>query len=302
MEQGQLEALANLTFSKYRITCRAKEKIILPPYKGSALRGGFGFALKDISKFYLKKLCEVDSGPNPIVLLPPLDKGSTYAKGKTFSFEITLVGKMVEYFPICRDAVEYLGIERGFGENRGKFDILHIDSAVVPYPDKSTVKQPLIRGDQVALSRKFRGCPAITLHLITRLRLKADDRLLKVTPQFSVLFARIVGRLNSLATFFGDGAIISSSQKSHLLDLAKKIQIARDDAYWAELPRFSTKQKKWMKYDGLLGKITYKGDLAPFLPYLTVAELLHVGGKTTCGLGKIVMESNEEMYQWRFVE
>ncbi len=41
-----------------------------------------------------------------------------------------------------------------------------------------------------------------------------------------------------------------------------------------------------MKFGGLLGSISYEGDLAPFMPYLALGEWLHVGGKTSFGLGR----------------
>jgi len=41
-----------------------------------------------------------------------------------------------------------------------------------------------------------------------------------------------------------------------------------------------------MKFGGLLGTITYAGDLEPFIPYLALGEWIHIGGKTSFGLGK----------------
>ena len=75
-----------------------------------------------------------------------------------------------------------------------------------------------------------------------------------------------------------------------MLAQAKKIQITDNQATWHDLPRFSGRQKQWMKFGGLLGSITYAGDLRPFLPFLAVGEWTHVGGKTSFGLGKYVME------------
>ncbi len=39
----------DLKIAQYSFTCRAKEKIRLPPYKGSALRGGFGHAFRQVA-------------------------------------------------------------------------------------------------------------------------------------------------------------------------------------------------------------------------------------------------------------
>ncbi|MGH8590087.1 MAG: CRISPR system precrRNA processing endoribonuclease RAMP protein Cas6, partial [Gammaproteobacteria bacterium] len=41
---------------------------------------------------------------------------------------------------------------------------------------------------------------------------------------------------------------------------------------------------------GLLGQITYRGDLSPFLPWLALGEWMHIGGKTSFGLGRYTIE------------
>ncbi|MCI5167907.1 MAG: CRISPR system precrRNA processing endoribonuclease RAMP protein Cas6, partial [Candidatus Electrothrix sp. GM3_4] len=64
------------------------------------------------------------------------------------------------------------------------------------------------------------------------------------------------------------------------------------DACWRELPRFSGRQQQWMKFGGLLGSVSWQGrveDFRPFLPYLAIGEWIHVGGKSSFGLGKYVV-------------
>ncbi len=42
-----------------------------------------------------------------------------------------------------------------------------------------------------------------------------------------------------------------------------------------------------MKLGGVVGTMRYRGELAPFLPYLKAGELLHVGSGTSFGLGQM---------------
>lgn len=50
--------------------------------------------------------------------------------------------------------------------------------------------------------------------------------------------------------------------------------------------RYSNRQRTRMKLGGVVGTATYAGDLAPFLPLLSLGEWLHVGKGATFGLGK----------------
>ncbi|HIP38300.1 MAG TPA: CRISPR system precrRNA processing endoribonuclease RAMP protein Cas6 [Desulfocapsa sulfexigens] len=296
MEQKHSADIAHLSLAKYQFTCRARGQIILPEYKGPALYGGFGFSLKDISPFYHKQLCGAKSRQNPYILLPPLDTARQYPPGHIFSFELTLVGNAMEYFPVCRDAFTLLGERRGLGKNRGKFDIIAIDSAIPATPDDSTgstSQSQIVTGDTIVSARVYTNSPELKLHLITPLRLKANDKLLRETPSFAVFFARTIGRLNSLSTFYGDGSIIAPQKKHELLELAEKIILVKDNSNRRKLSRYSTRQKQWLNFDGLQGEIIYKGNFAPFWPYLALGEWLHVGGKVNLGLGKYVMEEKK---------
>ena len=40
-----------------------------------------------------------------------------------------------------------------------------------------------------------------------------------------------------------------------------------------------------MPFGGLLGETVYRGELAPFIPWLTLGQWIGVGGKTSFGLG-----------------
>lgn len=285
-----------LPVAKYLFRLKAQTRIQLPPYKGSTFHGGFGHALKKISPFYYQHIFEPGKDgarPKPFVLLPPLDNDEIYQPGREFTCELTLFGNAGQHFSICHAALEYLGREMGFGNNRGKFSVESIETALPATLAQHTPPGQAINGLDIAAARTDISGNQITLHLPTRLRLKSDGRLIRQAPPFQILFARLLGRLNTLSSFYGGGKIAEADIRDDLLNQADSINIVQNKADWNDLPRFSGRRQQWMKFGGLLGSITYEGDLQPFLPCLAVGEWTHVGGKTSFGLGKYVMEAGE---------
>ncbi|MDQ3775511.1 MAG: CRISPR system precrRNA processing endoribonuclease RAMP protein Cas6 [Pseudomonadota bacterium] len=92
------------------------------------------------------------------------------------------------------------------------------------------------------------------------------------------------------ASFYHRDATLDSETKRGLVDRARAIEITGHDLYWDDWSRYSGRQHTWMKFGGLLGEITYRGDLTPFLPWLALGEWMHIGGKTSFGLGRYTIE------------
>ncbi|MFH1323401.1 MAG: CRISPR system precrRNA processing endoribonuclease RAMP protein Cas6 [Methanobacteriota archaeon] len=60
------------------------------------------------------------------------------------------------------------------------------------------------------------------------------------------------------------------------------------------MKRRSNRQNMEMEKGGLLGDITYEGELAEFMPFIKLGEFLHIGAGTAYGLGKYeIMEDIE---------
>jgi hypothetical protein len=146
----------------------------------------------------------------------------------------------------------------------------------------------------VVLSWQGTRPTTVTLQFQTRLRLKKDNRLLRAPPDFSTFLERMLGRINMLAWAYHGRALIDEPHKQALLGQAKQITIQAHDLVWDDWSRYSGRQKEWMKFGGLLGSISYKGGLEPFMPYLALGEWLHVGGKTSFGLGRYRVASHEQ--------
>ena len=264
--------------SKYRFTLEAVDNISLPAYKGSTFHGGFGHALMKISPiwyryFFEPGLNKKGDWPKPFVLLPPLDEREHYPKGHQFYLELTLIGEATQHYAIAQAAIEYLGMQMGLGYEQGKYKIIKIDHS-----------QPLLTA--------IEKTQQIKLHLPTRLRLKNKNRLQKDKPEFQLIITRLSGRLKTLEKAYM-GKETQQDSYQELIHKAKAITIKNSKIKWDDWDRFSGSQKKWMKFGGLMGDVTYTGNLQPFMEQLELGEWLHIGNKTSFGLGKYEMETKE---------
>jgi CRISPR/Cas system endoribonuclease Cas6 (RAMP superfamily) len=56
---------------------------------------------------------------------------------------------------------------------------------------------------------------------------------------------------------------------------------------WFDWERYSNRQNTRMFMGGMIGSITYEGDLGKYLPLLDFASKVHIGKQTTFGMGKM---------------
>ena len=268
-----------LELTKYRFTLEAIDTISLPAYKGSTFHGGFGHALLKISPTWYQYFFEPSKNktgdwPKPFILLPPLDEQEQYPKGHQFSCELTLIGEANQHYAIAHAAIEYLGLQMGLGHEQGKYRIVDIQQS-----------QPTFNNIFDKIFDTTEETQKITLQLPTRLRLKVNNKLCRTAPTFQTLITRLTGRIKTLEKAYLDTEMDSDKQ-NYLIHKAKDIDLVSQHTLWDDWNRFSGRQKQWMKFGGLKGEISYKGDFKPLITTLQLGEWLHIGNKTSFGLGK----------------
>ena len=122
----------------------------------------------------------------------------------------------------------------------------------------------------------------ITIRFLTPTFLRADGEVVR-RPEFHHLFKRLRDRVNALSTFFGDGPLDVDFKA--LGERAEKVRTVAAQTEWVERFRTSSKTRQRHELSGFVGEATYEGDLAEFLPWLTLGELVHVGKHTAWGNG-----------------
>ncbi len=123
--------------------------MILPSYKGSTLRGGFGYAFrrvvcaiksKDCTGCLLKEKCvysyifetppppdtkimrKYTSAAHPFVIEPPPERRRGYKPGDEISFGLTLIGRAIDYLPYFIYTFDELG-RIGLGKGKAKYEL-----------------------------------------------------------------------------------------------------------------------------------------------------------------------------------
>lgn len=312
--------MENFKLAKYKFEITSEEKIILPIYKGSTLRGGFGqifkmiFCLnkeKNCERCFLKEKCiytylfdtitlknnettmrNFSSIPRPFIIEPPIDSKKEYDENENLNFNLILIGNAIEYLHYFIYAFQKLG-KAGIGKNRGKYILKSVESIglkknSVIYSERDNI----FNNDYRIISFKdfLKIYPnvsknEISLKFITPTRIKYKERLTD-NLEFSVFIINLLRRI-SLLSFFHCNEEIKKNDVKQLIEKAKEIKTLKKDLQWYDWERYSNRQHSWIKLGGFLGDITFKGDLLKeFLPYIFLGNYIHIGKGATFGLGK----------------
>ena len=306
-----------MLYGKYQFLCRLTGEAMLPCYKGSTFRGVFGRALKRVvcalkrqecDQCLLKKRCvyamvfetrdtldppegsRIVAAPHPFVIEPPLTMKTRFSEGSSFDFHLLLFGKAnhnLPYFIYAFEQMGKIGIGKRINGKRGHFSLEEVKAGDIPV--YSGCEQTLKAQNFFLMSLKDteefpQGTSRLRLNMITPLRLKFENRL-KADLPFHVLARAMLRRISSLYNFYGDGE--PSLDYRGLVKRAKEVKIVNDDLSWFDWRRYSFRQDRAMLMGGMVGSVTYEGDIGEYMPLIEFCSQVHLGKQTSFGLGKI---------------
>ena len=317
--------------ARYRLVLEALEPLDLPPFKGSALRGGFGHTFKRLVCFQPKQCDEhcslgntcpygyifetappensevlrtQDEVPRPFIIEPPDDRRTLISPGERLTFGLTLVGRAINYLPYFILVFRELG-QAGLGRRRGKYRLAAIDSVAplsligrgaggegegqgqsIYRAEDDTIRaaDTSFGGEVIAARAAALPADRLTVDFLTPARLKHEGRWTQSGPPFHVLVKTLLARVSSLS-YFHCGQRWEADFRG-LIDRAAGVRIAQAQTRWEDWSRFSGRQEQRIEMGGLVGRITYAGDLRDYLPLLALGEWVHVGKGTVFGNGK----------------
>ena len=137
--------------------------------------------------------------------------------------------------------------------------------------------------------------PALVLHALTPLRLKCHDRLVTRPPALNVVLLACMTRLQALMslnngarpghTWAHEQAALSPQDKAAWLTWATDWVPEMAQMQRVGVQRWSSRQQRNLRMDGLGGAWAYAAPAWVALPWLRLAEHWQLGGKTTHGFG-----------------
>lgn len=299
--------LKKLKYSEYDVHLQAMDRIRLPIFSGSTLRGAFGFALRKVScspmckdpqnciignrcPYYfafISQRNDVESGlrnyPHPFVL-QPFD-GGIIEPGEMLSFGFILFGKAREILPYFIYAFMQMG-EWGIGKGRGKFKLVDVK-------DRRTQKvlfsenNKALQGYGTVLSPEPISIGnSATIEFITPLRLKNGGKYVS-KPSFQEIIRAILRRTSLLVRGYC-GAELEMPYKS-IIESAKSVKLVSAGTNRVEIERYSSRQNAKIPLIGFLGLLRFEGDMNQFSAILDAGSHIHIGGATAFGFGKYII-------------
>ncbi len=297
------------------IYCKFLNPTLLPPFKGSTLRGAFGHSLKKVTCALRNQECEscllagscayalifateklqgerIAARPHPYVLNPPMDERREYAVGDIFEFNIVLLGPAADFLPHIVYTVEEMG-KNGIGKHTsdgaGRFSLTAIragDRLLYSDTDK-LLHQPAML-PQLSLEPQGKSdVSALAIELLSPLRLKSNNGFQR-SLSFPVIARAALRRLASLEKCYGAGD--PDLDFRGLCAKAESITEVSVDVNWRDYKRYSSRQKSDMLFGGVVGRLEFAGEVAPFVPIFSYVQRVNLGKQTAFGLGRFTFE------------
>lgn len=286
----------NLPYLTTTYAVHMEERLTLPPYSGTAIRGALGESLRAEVCSTGANTCvgcphlstcpfgvvweggiqaelpkRFDSPPRPYVFSPPLlEEARHFHEFETIRFDLTLFGSATEFAGIITSAAEEISAV-GKGRGRGVVRVERLEGV------KGLLNAPL--SDSVSP----RACK---VQFLTPIHLKANGKVLGAFDA-EVFTARLVARLELLGLAYGDGAELDYQRLS---DLAKYVMVKETQLKVHTFERKSRRQEQKIPMEGFTGSVTLQGVHPDLLTIWKLGEVVHVGKQATFGFGMVRVE------------
>lgn len=308
--------LPDLVLYKFLFNFEFLEDATLPEFKGSTIRGAFGWSLfKAIDNLYpiyqhifetegdeynIEYLKGVKKIPHPFILHPPLATKRDFVKGEIITIGITLIGYAHNFLPFIVEAFKIMG-EEGITSKRKKLKLLNVFNE-----DFNGAKIIIYRAGSQELKNNYRAIllkeillninyntTEIKLNFETPLEIQYQSQ--KITEHYinvltpAIIAANIERRYKALAKQYCKATpVIDEIFQPHT-----SVKILKNRLQNFSLLRQSYKETEIQRFYGLAGSFVLKGNLKSILPVLHIGQFINMGKKTSFGWGQYKINSIE---------
>lgn len=304
----ELEEALQIRYVKLHFMIEMLEDSVLPKYKASALRGGVGemllrancvrdrectkcdFASECMvqrtmySKFEIKPQF-VTTGESVGYVLECENYQEEFEAGECIEFQLVLFGKTIVYFNQYMQALYALGMQ-GIGKYNNRFQIVSVTN---------TKKEPILDGNNLYMQNY--EIQMVSDYVEYRLQQIKNSGLENRVDFKTPLTLRY--RNEYLQEFHVQAMINAVKRRIYMLECfegqvsqlyAKKYEnipeILRQQHYFVNVPRFSTRHGGRMTLKGIEGRMQITEMETEILELLLAGELLHIGKNTSFGFGR----------------
>jgi CRISPR-associated endoribonuclease Cas6 len=282
------------TYSTIYITIQLKSSAILPKYKGSLFRGVLGKTMRHLSCLKKRTSCNecevVISCPYanlykprlilgnqlitvPFVIFSP-DNREFLERGETISLQLTLFGDFIEdreFFLECFENARKVGL----GNNRARFEIIEIKQG----KNGNSTKQSLAGitpYENPVKKLKIRYLSPVSLY-------KKQKHIYAPRPEEIIEY--LVHRINRLNKSIWQVKDYTLDRKIFALE---KLNVTHYDIRYQKIFKSKGLGNK-VELSGFTGNMEITGPLDMLYPLFRAGEILHIGSRTSYGLGKYEM-------------
>lgn len=240
----------------------------------------------------------------PYAFVPPRPPRERVRAGETLAFGLTLFGDAFRFLPYAVLAAAEMGrggVGPGRREGLGHFELQEIRSRN-PFTGEDhqllAIGDPVVRIDAAPVTADHVADAAahlvghvnanghmLHLRFISPIRLEEKNQLYR-SPDFSVLFNRLLWRIDDLSAKYAGGTKRDPDELIRLREAAGRVHLVDAETHWVELWSWSSRKGDRTPVGGLVGTAAYRADdWTPLLPWLMLGQGTQVGKSTVKGNG-----------------
>lgn len=296
------------------VTVEAGEGKTLPTLDLIRVRGALGFWLRRITCLSPARCHEVCRNPGGCLysrIFEPVagSSGRYHHLPRPFALRETLGspkgGQRWEFLMVATgpalDNIAYVilalseAARHGFSNGGGQAFTLRLvrdqTGQVIFDGDAEVIRfspAPLIEDDLARVAGEVSGGDALEVIFASPTAINVEGRPVLV-PSFAELIITTVRRWWTLSQAYGvDADAIDTRWRRQDVSLLKSVGIVRSSTYPSRRVRFSSRQGQEQVLNGILGSVTYHGNLTPWAEAIAFASFVQIGKGTTFGQGSVL--------------